>query len=566
VNQINNKTSRYSLAISDVSKTGLAIVSCFDSETNYIVRNVLPNQLVTQVASKMAFAGAKISRSKLTFEQIFQEVHKLGAKAQIRLATLFREYGHASIAEMAMLFVFIENIPDLYTTKLFYNSAFHAGQQRSTRYQNFSNPTFSALSQYVQNCPNSLEQDFLNQQKLSSRLYSKWSDTIQYEFSNYFEIDSNDKDQVSALTARTLDTARSFLLSGITNQTSMCLLTHAREWARLISICKGDSDPNFVKLGEQIEFLLAPTEEAANEIGYTAEAPDLIRYTNSDETTKNVSKDVYSWYLDEYLIKKNLFSYHSKKNDTMLLDRFIKSVGFSYHSTQKVKVLPIEIQNCKPIIQVILASNPSLEYAKVAEELVGLSLIQKQEVSHIMYEQFDCYAQLPQWLETNINTFILDCSYGEYRDFNRHRPWGRFVPMLCGKDLVKTMNYGVIHSLYLDLPAFKHLKNEFLDDLLNLQENAINLAHKLLNHDVSLDYLAPQLSVFGANCRPVLHASTKGISYFTDRRVKPGGHINYRHLAYQMSAEIAKSDPFMAGLKLANEPNPDSREEFLDRS
>jgi hypothetical protein len=536
---------RFTLTISDPNKTGLAIVSCFDNETKFVVRTVLPNKLVSNVASKMAFAGARISRSKENFEDIFQEVHQLAAKAQVRLANIFRKYGHASVAEMAMMFGFIENIPDLYTTKIFYNSAFHAGQQRSTRYQDFSNPKFCELSEFTSNFTLSLGKDFLIHQQLSNQLYNKWNDIIEYEFSRYFTIDSSKKSQVDALTARTFDTSRSFLLSGITNYTSMCFLTQAREWARVISVCKGDNDPFLVKLGEQIEFLLAPTQSSADEINYIPEAPDLIKYTKSDETTKKVSKDVYSYYSDL---------------DERELSPFVNS------ASQKVEVLPLEAQNVKPIIQVILANNPLLEYNLVAYNLTMWGDDKKRELSRIMYEQFDCYSQLPQWLETNTNTFMLDCSYAEYRDFNRHRPWGRFVPMLCANDLVKTMNFGVIHSLYLDLPIFKHLKNQFVGDLVDLQTNAINLAHKLLNQDSSLDYLTPQLSVFGANCRPVLHSSPKGISYFTDRRVRPGGHINYRLLAYQMSEEISKLDPFMAGLKLSDEPNPDSREEFLDRS
>jgi hypothetical protein len=65
-----------------------------------------------------------------------------------------------------------------------------------------------------------------------------------------------------------------------------------------------------------------------------------------------------------------------------------------------------------------------------------------------------------------------------------------------------------------------------------------------------------------------LHGSPKEISYMTQLRVRPGGHINYRVLAHLIAQEASRIDPFLAALDfgMENKPDPSSRKEFLDRS
>ena len=54
----------------------------------------------------------------------------------------------------------------------------------------------------------------------------------------------------------------------------------------------------------------------------------------------------------------------------------------------------------------------------------------------------------------------------------------------------------------------------------------------------------------------------------TQLRVRPGGHINYRYLAYELARLGANSDPLLSALIPSHltQPDPVSREEFIDRS
>jgi hypothetical protein len=81
-------------------------------------------------------------------------------------------------------------------------------------------------------------------------------------------------------------------------------------------------------------------------------------------------------------------------------------------------------------------------------------------------------------------------------------------------------------------------------------------------------YLILQLVPFGHIMKIWFHASPKEISYLTRLRVRPGGHINYRVLAYLIAEKSGGDDLFTNGLFLGEDkkPDPTSRLEFLDRS
>ena len=533
--------------MSNPDVTGLVVVSCFDTRSSFVVRTVLPNHTYEYVASTMAFVGARISRSSDTFEDIFAEVYRLAGKAQKRLANIFRAYGHASVAEMADMFVFLENISDYHAAKLFYESSFGAGQQRSTRYQEFGNLPKLPLTHYFREAPASLQRQFAVHLRRSDELYTKWRDCLGPAFAEYFGIDENNKQQVSALTARTFDTARAFLLGGITNRTSVAYLTQAREWAKIIAIFKSEADPELNRLGEQIEFLLAPTEALAEQVGYTPEAPDLIRYTQSDETTLRARSNLGEWYR----------VHRSELHET----------DYFRPLEQDVELLDLAYGSEKLFAQALLSVNPKLQLSATLTYLHRLPVDEKRKLSHLLLDEYDCYRQMPEWLGTNSHTFALECTYAEYRDFNRHRVWNKFVPLFSSGDKCAALGYGVILPLYLEVSGLDRFREEFTDDCLHLQEGARLLAWQLRDADAALDYLAPQLSTFAANCRPVMSGSPKHISYMTDRRQKPGGHINYRDLSYRMAQAAAAKDPWLDAVQITDPaPDPASQEQFLDRS
>jgi hypothetical protein len=63
-----------------------------------------------------------------------------------------------------------------------------------------------------------------------------------------------------------------------------------------------------------------------------------------------------------------------------------------------------------------------------------------------------------------------------------------------------------------------------------------------------------------------MHGDPKQALYLTMQRSRPGGHINYRQIAYEANQLLAAYDPYLCALQLHNRPDPASRDEFFDRS
>jgi thymidylate synthase ThyX len=548
-----NPYKYFKFSISNPDETDLVLVSVTDSRTGFVVRTALSNA-GKQTASIMA--GARFSRSDLTAQGLFEEIKQAGTDANEKLANIFKNYGHASVADMAQLFGYIENVPDLYTSVFFGESSVGGGQHRSTRYQDFRNCTPMNLKDNGvisrKNIYADIDIDFQDLQKDLLFKYTKWADKLPDIYAKVYQIDKTKKGEVTAMTARVFDTARYFLPSGVCNKTSFAYITSAREWARLISVFKSSDDINLTYLGEQLEVLYAPLPEFAAEIGYTPEAPDLIRYTSSDETAGENMRELQA-YLEEKtdilsLVETGLIGF--KPLNVMLLDQSLTA-------------------GTKVMVQNILTLYPSIGILKLIDWLQNLSKDEKKTLSRIIFQSFTQHKQMGNQFKVNTHTFILTSSNSEMRDLNRHRAWGRFAPIIASRNYSTILDSGYTLPLYLtDNLALVDIRAEFEADLVDYYAKLQSFIDKTKKEDWFPQYLWVELLPFGHIFTLFMHGSPKEISYLSQIRVRPGGHINYRMLAHNMAELAAKSEPFLVGLDLGEErkPKPSSREEFVDRS
>jgi thymidylate synthase ThyX len=546
----------FEFSISDPDETDLVIVSVLDKRTGYWVRTALPNH-GKQTASIMAFAGARYSRSDLSAHDLFKEIKDSGKNANEKLATIFRNYGHASVADMAMLFAYIENIPEYYAVTFFYETSIGGGQQRSTRYQDFSNSKIAELEEYLDKDRvdkeeyKQINKKFKKLQEDALSNYRKYVDILTQKYTKVYEVDTNDKRHTGALTARVFDSARYFLPNGTCLKTSLAWITPAREWARLISVFKSHKDRNLNYLGEQLEVLFAPETSFAEEFGYTPEAPDLIRHTSADETTESNLSEL------EKFLEENM---HNPK--------FNKKFQFHEVSTE---LMDVKLSGAsKVIVQNALSVLPTLDYKWFVKWLRKLEPEKRKELSRIIFNNFNHHKQMGNQFRVNEYSFVLNSSIAEIRDLNRHRAWGRFVPMLSLVSNYESMlNEGYTLPAYLYLnEKLSDVRQDFERDLLNYYSDLRRFIKLAQKYSWFPRYLVLQLLPFGHIMKSYFHASPKEISYMTKLRVRPGGHINYRILAYQIADEASKTEEFMQFIKLTDEEKPDatSSKEFLDRS
>jgi thymidylate synthase ThyX len=554
----------FTYSISDISKTGIFMISVHDSRTGFTVRTAIPDH-GQQSASLMAFAGARFSRSSDTSEDIFAEIAKAGSNAQEKLANIFRNYGHASVADMANLFVYIENISKHHAARFFNETSIGGGQERSSRYQDFGSGQPEELDHYFPD--SSSDEEYVDCNTLFKEIQSKgihhyntWKEKLTERYTELYDIDTDNKREMSALSARVFDTARSFLTSGLSTRTSLAWISNAREWARLIGVFKGSQDTQLQCLAQQIEALLAPDEDIAQSLGYVPEAPDLIKYTQADEKGKTVRSQLRE-FLQTYGFESQIDALHldrSNSNNITIPQSLLESRLISEYSSASYKA----------VIQNILLEYPSVDYEYCQSFVYSLPEEAIDTLSKIVFSDFDHHTQMSVVYRINQLSYDISLSNAEAIDFNRHRAWGRFSPLWSSENTaLGCLENGYVLPLYIsDVPELLDLKESFVADLESIYDSIREFVKKVHTKPWFNEWIIPQMVPLAHNARLIMHGSIKEVSYMTKLRVRPGGQINYRDVAYQIAEQTSFNDPLLTHIRIDNRPDPRSRDEFIDRS
>ncbi|MBA2288227.1 MAG: hypothetical protein H0W02_22355 [Ktedonobacteraceae bacterium] len=544
--------------------TGLRLICLEDLTTGTIVTTTTANPQKRTAAHK-AWAGARQSRAAGMPWEILHEMGEKGVNPDQKLEEMFRGYGHASVGDMARLTVDMGRVPMHLCLALFHEGSLNSGQEKSTRYQPaFGRAVLHPLRNYLpESLPQAkiarLEEDYQALGALSLASFAKHRAALLPAFADYYQVDSAQPTQKNALTSRVLDCARSFLLLG--QWSGISFETSARDWSRIIAELKASPLSYYQRVATQIERLLAPTPLEEEELGYKAEAPALIRHTQPLLTTN-----------------RNLHTLrHFLEEQTDLLRTVPIHRGAPRRVEQHVSLLePTYIEGERLVAEYILLLWPGLARTPLLAWIAARDTVTKQAISALIFADHTNYNELPGFARTTRMTLIVESFLGELRDLNRHRAWGRFFPLplvfgerLSRDTLDQLLARGFGLPLYLtDIPAFADYKNAFEQDLLAYYARL----HTFLEHvsatcGATIDY------AFALNLLPLaqqvdlwLHGDPKQASYLTLQRSRPGGHINYRALAYDANQLIAAHDPYLAAMHMTRRPDPASREEFFDRS
>ncbi len=523
-------------------KLNIATLQSIDTWHNIRIHTLLQNPGKKQPAIN-AYLGARYSRSADSIDYIANEIIKAGTDAAKRLETIFVGYGHKSVGDMAQLFVCLENIPMVVAARLFYFNSVVSGQERSTRYQNFQKPDFIQLPPEISKKENknttTYKQIFLKEMND----YNEMLEPTRKALKIYFKPNSNNKQELNALQARTFDTVRYFLPIGL--KTSFALLMSARNWAENIARLRASKFKFENELAEILYILLSGGNNELKKLGYIPEADGLIRHTDANLENKNSTQKILD--LLPKLTQKN-FKLNTKEINVSLEHNTIKSMLLHYY----------------------LLKNPYVKY-----EDINLNKIDLDKLSKIIFKHHDHHHLLYNLGQTG--NIVLD-GYGDYgavlKDINRHRSLERFFPIQeeeLNFDEEFNRNIKNMYSLcnYLDIEEMNNLRkeyekrfNETYNLILEWRENNKNyLEPNIL--DEYTRYLLPHAHL----TRYRLYGSFDDIQYLIHLRVRNGGHIAYRNLVYNWATELNKKSRIFSGLINKLEPvAPKSREQFFDRS
>jgi hypothetical protein len=544
--------------------TGLRLVCLEDLTTGTITTTAVVNP-TRRTAAHKAWAGARQSRAAGMPWEILHEMGEKGVDPDQKLEEMFRGYGHASVGDMARLTVDLGKVPMHLCLALFNEGSLNSGQEKSTRYQSeFGKAVLHPMRLYVpeslpQEHVEHLEREYQSFGTESLELFAKHKAALLHAFERYYQADTTKPDQKSALTSRVLDCVRYFLLLG--QWSGVSFETSARDWSRIIAELKASPLSYYQRVAAQIEKLLAPTKEEEEALGYKAEAPGLIRHTAPLLTT-NRNLHALKQFLEDQTDLLQSVSIHS---------------GFPKRVVQRVSLIePLYTEGDRLVAAYTLLLWPGLERKQLLNWIHAQDSETKKAISTMIFAGHTNYCELPGFGRTTRMTLVMESFLGELRDLNRHRAWGRFfpLPLVFGERLSRetieqiiARGFGV--PLYLtDIPAFADYKTAFEQDLVSYYTKLQEFLGKVsAMYRDTIDYafvlnllpLAHQLDLW-------MHGDPKQAAYFTAQRSRPGGHINYRTLAYEANQLLAMNDSYLSGMRLPRKPDPSSREEFFDRS
>lgn len=421
--------------------------------------------------------------------------------------------------------------------RFFYLNPKQDGQERSTRFQDFSAPDFFP-------CPNPEVAELYDKiMRMQVDAYNALHDETRSTLQKKYEVDTSDSKQVSALDARTFDTLRHLIPMGM--RTNFCAIMSSRDWARYIGTMRGSSQYAEQAVGDMLFELLTGNDEL-REQGYVPESDRLIKYadanTSAEKTTENLKKILQEMYL-----------LHPKFED-----------NFDYRVARQVN--PAD-----QLIDHLLLISKNRQHVGIDDLNYSATGVKKmlRLMGEEIFSNHNDRKQLGPLFQTGSVMIKGTLDVGALKDFNRHRSLERFIPYLDNgitKEALLDNSYNLCD--YLKQPDLIGLTFKYQNHFDSLY---VEIKQFALNSSVSVEelrYILPH-----AHNTPFrMYGSLDDMMYVQNLRLRPGGHINYRIEARKWYDAFTHGEiPFLSALwsPLAEKlplPNPASREQFLDRS
>lgn len=520
-----------------------------------------------------AWAGARTSRTRKSYEEIFDEVLELvkmdPAAAAEKIKEFGLNYGHQSILGMIPIFLFFNNIPLEQAYWIFNRLWYGDGQESSSRYVKFSRMNFPKiedfldLSQIPAESREDLEyiqREWVEILQMAEDNYKKWYALIEEAYKAQFEEDDNPLED-STLKARILDVVRSWIPMGAT--TSMCLLGNLRIWNNYIKILQETGEQEYIELADQIKaaLSLSNSEEGSD---VNANLEPLIKHT---EPTFRIKENISD--LKQYLSNIPTF------NDILEGSRMGPT---SYVRETQVTLIDRTSVGVLTIMQYILVAYPRLNEETVLQWLSTLDEQQIRELSLIVFKNHTRHEKMGNLGDIRGDRiFVLNTAIAQLRDLNRHRTFGRqdiaFLSQIdyatdSDIDYEAMISEGFnISSKIVETTGLKHLRGEWVTDA-NMYYTRVMDFYRYLKErfpDTPL-HLIRKLLPLGHNTRMHLSASPAHLDYFFDQRSTPGNDQSNADIVGRMIATL-ETDPSLAGLSAQiSEFNYNDPVAFRDRT
>lgn len=502
----------------------------------------------------LAVAMAKYSRSQESIRYTIDELTEEKSAAFHEKWVL--GYGDASVADMAMVAIALENVSIL-ASKVVEDNRLACFQEKSTRYVPFD-PARHYRPVAIINSQHKILYD--SAMKLLYDTYQKTVDRMIEWYGAQFPKpeDKTEKEFAAKLRARALDVARYYLPTA--TLTNFGMIMSARALRHCISKLLAHPTAEMRAIGEEIR--LAAINPAYNPQAKKLEPLLEKLYKTSDEKIQKLAEEIHATVKLQIqgaptLVKHNEpkeYLMEKEKTVRVLAEKILNDLSSWRPSearpigsrTQLDSIASAEaalLQNDKreprvtflghtiapedELVATLLYRGSTLPFTAILERVEKLSPETKQIVIDAVQDKRSDHDWPSREFEVG-QYFIFDTlmDYGAFRDLQRHR--------ICTQI---NQELGVDHGYEIprDLP-----EAGLLDEYQEVMERA-KAAYELIADDLphEAQYVIPMAfrkrTLFKMNLREFFH--------IVELRTKSGGHFSYRALVYEMYEQVRAAHP-----------------------
>ncbi|MEK7532186.1 MAG: FAD-dependent thymidylate synthase [Patescibacteria group bacterium] len=485
----------------------------------------------------LAVAMAKYSRSQEGIKYTIDELTEEKSAAFHEKWVL--GYGDASVADMAMVAIALENVSIL-ASKVVEDNRLACFQEKSTRYVPFDPTRHYKPVAILNSHHRALYESTL---KMLYDAYQKTVDRMIEWYGAQFPKpeDKTEKEFAAKLRARALDVARYYLPTA--TLTNFGMIMSARALRHCISKLLGHPTAEMRAIGEEIR--LAAINPAYNPQAKKLE-PLLEKLSkNADERTAKLAEEIQAIVTLQIqgaptLVKHNEpKEYLMEKDKTvrMLAEKILKGVIArrpkadeaipSGQAEPRVTFLGRPIAPEDELVATLLYRGSTLPFTAILERVEKLSPATKQIVIDAVQDKRSDHDWPSREFEVG-QYFIFDTlmDYGAFRDLQRHR-----ICTQINQELGTEHGYEIPR----DLP-----EAGLLEEYQEVMERA-KAAYELIADDLphEAQYVIPMAfrkrTLFKMNLREFFH--------IVELRTKSGGHFSYRALVYEMYEQVKATHP-----------------------
>ncbi len=550
----------FQYSATDPKETGLRLGQVADPETGVEVSILEMNQDIN-VSTFMAWLASQTSRSPKLYQELARELYEVIKEnpehATAKLTQVFVKYGHGSVADLAPVMMLLNKLPMIDAFAIFNATSVHAGQELSSRYV-LEDWDLPPIDTYVnlEGVSGAESEKIRNQWELIHQLtqqrYAEWYQIVEEATIRQFNL-AEEPVSSSTLKARVLDVVRMWIPSG--SRTSMSLLTSVRTWIDTVVALRESHDDTRRRLGNQIHKALGFPQESGM-TDFKTDFSGLTKYSEAKGTVNANLADLKTLLETDEDFQKMV----ARANEPQtVVESTVESISIADGFSAGMLML----------LMYIMVIYPNLNENEVYKWIQSRSNLELAGMGKKIVNGHNDRDQLGAAGDIRSDTVLkLETAMAYLRDLNRHRSMQRLVTLLETDNFDQIVAQGfTLPPQFKEIPALAGQTDKWVAEMTEMY-NMVRDLYGMLKQVPGANLSAiSRVLPLGHNTRMYMSGSIKHILYTGSLRIRPGGDMGYRLIAYEMLTTIAANDPVLAcWLTEFQRPDLTSKEEFASRA